>query len=80
MRAMILDAPGQPLRVAELPVPTPNPEQVLIRVHACGICRTDLHIVDGELTQLPSPQLPKLLMLSCSGKINGAAVLVVNHE
>lgn len=55
MRAMILDTPGKPLRVANLPIPTPNPQQVLIRVRACGICRTDLHIVDGELTQ---PQLP----------------------
>ncbi len=55
MRAMLLEAPGQPLRLADLPVPTPNPEQVLIRVHACAICRTDLHIVDGEL---PQPKLP----------------------
>jgi propanol-preferring alcohol dehydrogenase len=55
MRAMLLEATGQPLRVANLPVPTPNPEQVLIRVHACAICRTDLHIVDGEL---PQPKLP----------------------
>jgi len=55
MRAMLLEATGQPLRVADLPVPTPNPEQVLIRVHACAICRTDLHIVDGEL---PQPKLP----------------------
>ncbi len=58
MRAMILDAPGQPLRVADLPVPTPNPEQVLIRVHACAVCRTDLHIVDGELTQPKLPLVP----------------------
>lgn len=55
---MILDAPGQSLRVAELPVPTPQPEQVLLRVHACGICRTDLHIVDGELTQPKLPLVP----------------------
>lgn len=58
MRAMILDAPGQPLRVVDLPVPIPNSEQVLIRVHACGICRTDLHIVDGELTQPKLPLVP----------------------
>lgn len=58
MRAMILDAPGQPLRVADLPVPIPSLEQVLIRVHACGICRTDLHIVDGELTQPKLPLVP----------------------
>ncbi|OKH27106.1 zinc-dependent alcohol dehydrogenase family protein [Chroogloeocystis siderophila] len=58
MRAMILDTPGKPLRVANLPIPTPNPQQVLIRIRACGICRTDLHIVDGELTQPKLPLVP----------------------
>ena len=58
MRAMILEAPGQPLKVAELPMPTAAPEQVLLKVHACGICRTDLHIVDGELTQPKLPLIP----------------------
>lgn len=46
------------LRLTELPVPKPNSEQVLIRVHACAVCRTDLHIVDGELTH---PKLPLIL-------------------
>jgi propanol-preferring alcohol dehydrogenase len=55
MRAMVLDSPGDPLRVAEVPVPEPGPEQVLLRVHACAVCRTDLHVVDGEL---PDPKLP----------------------
>jgi propanol-preferring alcohol dehydrogenase len=58
MRAVILDAPGQPLRAAELPDPSPEPGQVLVRVRACGVCRTDLHIVDGELTR---PKLPLVL-------------------
>lgn len=58
MRAMILDAPGQPLREADIPIPQPGPEQVLLRVRACGVCRTDLHIVDGEL---PHPKLPLIL-------------------
>ncbi|MFS0515013.1 zinc-dependent alcohol dehydrogenase family protein [Nostoc sp. UIC 10607] len=58
MRAMILEAPRQPLRLAQLPQPKPNSEQVLIRVHACAVCRTDLHIVDGELTH---PKLPLVL-------------------
>ncbi|WP_414754578.1 zinc-dependent alcohol dehydrogenase family protein [Anabaena sp. CCY 9910] len=58
MRAMILDAPRQPLRLTGLPIPRPNPEQVLIRVHACAVCRTDLHIVDGELAH---PKLPLIL-------------------
>ncbi|MCL6607841.1 MAG: zinc-dependent alcohol dehydrogenase family protein [Geminicoccaceae bacterium] len=55
MRAMLLDAPGRPLRPAELPVPEPGPGEVLVRVLACGVCRTDLHLVDGEL---PDPLLP----------------------
>ena len=49
MRAMVLDAPGRPLRAAELPVPEPAAGEVLIRVHACGVCRTDLHVLDGEV-------------------------------
>jgi alcohol dehydrogenase, propanol-preferring len=52
---MVLDAPGRPLREADLPVPEPGPGQVLLRVRACGVCRTDLHVVDGEL---PEPKLP----------------------
>jgi propanol-preferring alcohol dehydrogenase len=55
MRAMILDTPRTQLREADLPVPTPGLGQVLIQVHACGVCRTDLHVVDGEL---PEPMLP----------------------
>jgi propanol-preferring alcohol dehydrogenase len=55
MRAMVLDRPGNGLRLAELPDPEPGPGEVLIRVHACGVCRTDLHVVDGDLT---GPKLP----------------------
>lgn len=55
MRAMVFTAPGQPLEYRDLPVPTPQPEEVLIRVEACAVCRTDLHIIDGEL---PAPNLP----------------------
>lgn len=58
MQAMVLTAPGQPLQLAELPIPTPNPEQVLLRIHACAVCRTDLHIVDGELTHPKLPLIP----------------------
>jgi alcohol dehydrogenase, propanol-preferring len=58
MRAMVLDAPGRRLRATELPQPAPGQGQVLIRVQACGVCRTDLHIVDGEL---PHPKLPLVL-------------------
>lgn len=58
MKAMILEKPRQPLKLVDLPIPVPNPQQVLIRVHACGVCRTDLHVVDGELTE---PKLPLVL-------------------
>src|SRR4051794_7464615 len=58
MRAMVLDAPREPLRPAELQEPEQGPGEVLLRVSACGICRTDLHIVDGELTE---PKLPLVL-------------------
>jgi propanol-preferring alcohol dehydrogenase len=58
MRAMLLDAPGKPLRAAEIAEPEPGPGELLLRVGACAVCRTDLHIVDGELTQ---PKLPLVL-------------------
>src|SRR5581483_7943422 len=58
MRAMVLEHPGDALREADLPVPSAGPGQVLLRVHACGICRTDLHIVDGELDRPKLPLVP----------------------
>jgi len=58
MRAMLLDAAHSPLRPADMPRPAPGPEQVLIRVRACGVCRTDLHVTDGELAK---PKLPLVL-------------------
>ena len=58
MRAMVLEAPGRPLVERELPEPKAGPGQVLLRVRACGVCRTDLHVVDREL---PDPKLPLVL-------------------
>ncbi|HQR54403.1 MAG TPA: zinc-dependent alcohol dehydrogenase family protein [Burkholderiaceae bacterium] len=55
---MVLTAPGQPLVLAERLVPRPGPGEILLRVHACGVCRTDLHIVDGELTEPVLPLVP----------------------
>jgi len=55
MRAMFLQASGQPLTESEVPRPVPSAGQVLVRVGACGVCRTDLHVMDGEL---PNPKLP----------------------
>ena len=65
---MVLDGPGQPLRPAELPRPEPGPGQVLLRVRACAICRTDLHIVDGDL---PEPKLPLVLGHQIVGEVEG---------
>jgi propanol-preferring alcohol dehydrogenase len=55
MKAIVLDRPGATLRLAELPVPEAGPGQILVSVKACAVCRTDLHVVDGEL---PEPKLP----------------------
>jgi propanol-preferring alcohol dehydrogenase len=66
MQAMVLDRAGTPLRAAELPVPAPSANQVLIKVTACGVCRTDLHILDGELTQ---PKLPLVLGHEIIGRV-----------
>jgi propanol-preferring alcohol dehydrogenase len=58
MRAMVLDRPGQPLERRDVPAPRPSSGQVLLRVHACGVCRTDLHILDGELPDPKRPLVP----------------------
>jgi propanol-preferring alcohol dehydrogenase len=58
MKAMVLDEPGERLRLAELPMPEPRAGQVLVKVRACAVCRTDLHVVDGELTEPKLPIVP----------------------
>jgi NADPH:quinone reductase-like Zn-dependent oxidoreductase len=58
MRAMVLHTAGQPLQLEERPIPTPGAQQLLIKVLACGVCRTDLHLVDGELPQARLPRVP----------------------
>ncbi|OIR01109.1 alcohol dehydrogenase [mine drainage metagenome] len=58
MRAMVLDSPGSPLRLTELPRPECGANEVLLKVGACGVCRTDLHILDGELSQPRLPLIP----------------------
>jgi propanol-preferring alcohol dehydrogenase len=55
MHAMVLDEPGQALNMRCLPCPQPGPDQLLVKIAACAVCRTDLHVVDGEL---PKPKLP----------------------
>ena len=66
---MVLEAAGTPLQPAELTKPEPAPGQVLLRVIACGVCRTDLHIVDGELTE---PKLPLVLGHQVVAEVVGA--------
>jgi propanol-preferring alcohol dehydrogenase len=58
MRAMVLESPRTPLREAALPLPEPGPGQVRVRVRACAVCRTDLHVVDGELAGAKLPLVP----------------------
>jgi propanol-preferring alcohol dehydrogenase len=58
MKAMQLERAGAPLRLVELPLPRPGPNEVLIRIRACGVCRTDLHVVDGELARGKLPIVP----------------------
>lgn len=68
MRAMVLERQGEPLHLAELSDPEPGPGQVLLSVAACGVCRTDLHIVDGELRE---PKLPLVLGHQIVGTVSG---------
>ena len=58
MRAMVLEKVGEPLQAVEMPVPVPAAGELLLKVLACGICRTDLHVVDGELTEPNLPLVP----------------------
>lgn len=58
MFAMVLEKQGEKLNYTEVPIPTPNAHEVLIKVHACGICRTDLHVMDGDLKAPKLPLIP----------------------
>ena len=72
MRAVVLEQPGplEPgrLRLADVPVPKPAAGQVLVRVSACGVCRTDLHVVEGDL---PDPRLPVIPGHQVVGTVEG---------
>jgi alcohol dehydrogenase, propanol-preferring len=77
MRAMVFDGPGKPLRAVQRALPEPGPGQLLIRVSACGVCRTDLHLLDGEI-EVPDP--PRILGHQIVGTVEqtgaGAAALL----
>jgi propanol-preferring alcohol dehydrogenase len=74
MRAMVFHEVGQPLRSEERPIPQPGPGQLLIRVLACGVCRTDLHLVDGEVD---IPQPPRILGHMIVGEVQARGEGVV---
>lgn len=77
MDAMVLHAPGTPLTLERLPVPRPAGGQVLMRVRACGVCRTDLHVFDGDL---PHPKLPLILGHEIVGEVVAVGAGVTGFE
>jgi len=70
MRAMRFEAVGRPLTPSEVPVPDPDPGQLLIKVHACGICRTDLHLLDGEVAIARPPRTLGHQIVARSWRVN----------
>jgi propanol-preferring alcohol dehydrogenase len=77
MRAMLLEEAGKPLELADIPPPEPGPDQVLLRVRACGVCRTDLHVVDGELE---NPKLPLVAGHQIVGVVEKLGSGVEGHQ
>jgi len=75
MLAMVLDRAGLPLRREERPIPQPKSDQVLIRIDACAVCRTDLHIVDGELSPSKLPLIPGHEIIGRIARSGGATTL-----
>ena len=73
MRAMVLEAPRTPLVMRERPMPEPAPGEILVEIAACGVCRTDLHVVDGEL---PHPKLPVVPGHEIVGRVAGMGARV----
>ncbi|MPZ54986.1 MAG: zinc-binding alcohol dehydrogenase family protein [Rhizobiales bacterium] len=77
MRAMVLETPATPLVMRERPVPTPGANEILVEIAACGVCRTDLHVVDGEL---PHPKLPIVPGHEIVGRVAAIGVNVSGFE
>jgi alcohol dehydrogenase, propanol-preferring len=77
MRAMVLPRPGMALELREVPIPRPGPDEVLVRVEACGVCRTDLHLIDGEL---PDPRLPLVPGHEVAGVVASAGDKVTSRR
>lgn len=77
MRAMVLEKVGFPLVLKDVPCPIPNPYEVLIKVKSCSVCRTDLHIIDGEL---PHSKLPLILGHQVVGIVDKLGVNASKHK
>lgn len=81
MRAMVLERQSSPLRLREVPVPEPGPGQIQLAVTACGICRTDLHVVDGDLAE---PRLPLIPGHQIVGRVTalgeGVSGIAIGHR
>jgi propanol-preferring alcohol dehydrogenase len=77
MRAMVLEKAGEPLILKEISLPRPGEDQVLVKVLACGVCRTDQHIVDGELSH---PRLPLIPGHEIVGRVAGTGRHVTNFQ
>ncbi|MGC9356995.1 MAG: zinc-dependent alcohol dehydrogenase family protein [Anaerolineae bacterium] len=77
MKAMVLEAQGKPLILKEVPIPQPGAEEVLVKVQACGVCRTDLHILDGDLSD---PKLPLIMGHEIVGEVVKVGAKVDEHE
>ena len=75
MKAMVLEQPGTRLEPVQLPEPVPGPDQIQVRVSACGVCRTDLHVVDGDLTE---PRLPIVPGHEIVGRVSALGDAVEN--
>ncbi|WP_199120264.1 zinc-dependent alcohol dehydrogenase family protein [Pedobacter sp. ASV28] len=75
MKAMVMEAPGQPLVLKNLDVPKPAADQVLVKIIACGVCRTDLHIMDGELSR---PKLPLVMGHEIIARVVRTGTTVLN--
>ena len=73
MKAMVLQSPGRPLQAEERPVPEAGPGQLLVRVRACAVCRTDLHVVDGELASPKLPLVPGHEIAGCVAAVGEGA-------
>jgi len=81
MRAIVLDNPGEALQLRDIPKPTPCAGEVLIKVHACGVCRTDLHVVDGDLTEPALPIVPGHQIIGTVAAIgNGVSSLATGQR